>query len=641
MKKLLTIFLFFPLGLSATTYYVRTDGHNAASGLNNTNNGTTGAWLTVTYAAAHTTSGDLIIIQPGTYIEAAATIALPVGVSLEGTDSATCIIKSLLTADYTEIFSLRSSEGTNGNQHISNLKFDGQNLSTSWAILIYGRSNVSINNCTIVNFNDRGVIFSGRNDNVDGAPTIYATGNTVYNCRIENCARYEGGFGRGCLCIGGQGGMLIHHNYLSQNSRPTGQNGWPLKLWDNGYLKGLKIYNNTFRKIPFQGNSGGDGGWDFCMELWFIEGGLEIYSNNFQGGLDLVQVRKRGYSYGAYIHDNTFAQDTPNVKVENAIDFEIGAESVTIENNIFRNVTQGAMFQIEFFPGSTDGGEPISIIHDIIVRKNLFDSLTGGTGFAVGIPQPNNTTAQFSIKNFNVINNTIIANPVDPPHNGIVFNLDSNTSGPVRNININNNIVQGFNIEWMRVRSINQVMDTFNTLNNDKYSNGNSNNTNFTHISPSHYTNTGNITGNPLTTGAFKTLGGGSAATGNATDGGDIGWTGGNDTIPPSIIATNPASSASGVLLDASFVVTFDGPMNAAYLTGANLYLTYSGGTVAATVIPGVDYAIITPRFRYAPLTLFTFHAENLKDAAGNTQAAPYTSTFTTSTETRAKRKMK
>jgi hypothetical protein len=52
------------------TYYVRTDGHDTASGLNNTNNATTGAWLTPQRATKSPVApGDLILVNDGTYTE--------------------------------------------------------------------------------------------------------------------------------------------------------------------------------------------------------------------------------------------------------------------------------------------------------------------------------------------------------------------------------------------------------------------------------------------------------------------------------------------------------------------------------------------------------------------------------------------
>lgn len=64
---LLAIFFALPSFASAATYYVRTDGHDTASGLNNTSNSSTGAWLTLQHAADNATAGDTVLVADGNY----------------------------------------------------------------------------------------------------------------------------------------------------------------------------------------------------------------------------------------------------------------------------------------------------------------------------------------------------------------------------------------------------------------------------------------------------------------------------------------------------------------------------------------------------------------------------------------------
>lgn len=49
------------------TYYVRTDGDNGASGLNNTNDPSTGAWADLGYAATQIASNDIVYVKSGSY----------------------------------------------------------------------------------------------------------------------------------------------------------------------------------------------------------------------------------------------------------------------------------------------------------------------------------------------------------------------------------------------------------------------------------------------------------------------------------------------------------------------------------------------------------------------------------------------
>lgn len=77
MKKLFVILALLLISVPAwsATYYVRTDGHDTASGLNNTNDAATGAWLTIKKGAATASAGDTVIINNGTYAEGLVTFS--------------------------------------------------------------------------------------------------------------------------------------------------------------------------------------------------------------------------------------------------------------------------------------------------------------------------------------------------------------------------------------------------------------------------------------------------------------------------------------------------------------------------------------------------------------------------------------
>ena len=274
------------------TYYVSTTGNDAAAG-------TSGApWQTIVKAANTVPAGSTIHVAAGTYTETQQ-IALPVGVCLEG-DGATTIIKSTLTADWTALLRAASNEGTDGHQHISNLKFDGQNLSTFWGIEVAGRSNVSIHDVTVVDFKDRGVLMTGRDDNQEGAPTQFATGLTFYNNTVLNSAAYDtpnGVYGRGCLNVGGTQGMLIYNNVITQNQRPEGFNGWPIKYLNGGFNRGLKIFENQLTKIPFTGDPGSNG-WDFAVEMFFDQG-TEFFNNVVSGAGFDTNTQEKGRTHTA------------------------------------------------------------------------------------------------------------------------------------------------------------------------------------------------------------------------------------------------------------------------------------------------------------------------------------------------------
>ena len=166
MKKLLTLLsIFFCLTASAATYYISPSGNDATG-----NGSATSPWKTLYKATSTvTSSGNIIHVNAGTYVETL-TSTLALGVSIEG-EGNTSIIRASFSTVYQMIIQASSAEGTNGNQSISKLKFDGQNK-TSWGIQIQGRSNFEIHDITMVNFKQRGIVWGGREDNSDNPPTI-------------------------------------------------------------------------------------------------------------------------------------------------------------------------------------------------------------------------------------------------------------------------------------------------------------------------------------------------------------------------------------------------------------------------------------------------------------------------------------
>lgn len=520
MKVLLSILFILCSSLcDAATYYVRTDGNNGASGLNNTTNITTGAWATMAHAVTNaTTIGDIIHVVAGTHT-VSTQLDLAVGVNVTG-DGVTSIINATATADWSTLFSLSSADGTNGNQSISNILLEGGYVAEGndkcWvAIWITGRSNVVINNCTIQNFYERGIIFNGINTDNPGTDDgfTHATGNEIHNNLIYNCARFSNaaGGGAGCVNIGFQDGMEIYSNTIQQNERVNGANGWPIKYWNQGWLKGCKIYNNTLNKKAYHGDYPGDGGWDFAIELFNIQG-LEIYGNTIEGAIDLNYNYKGNYGYSTWIHDNTIGRATQGTKVEGAVILEWRSENAIIENNIIRNVTYGVSFNTrgvalngddrENEPGgNTPGG--YSYVDSCIIRGNLFYNLYNGLGtgnrFAVGVISEGVINLDPQVNYLRIINNTIVADGTDPISVGLDFT--SQTNGDMDSLWVINNIFQDLTGPFIMGDATNTNISNCLIRYNDVYDCGNSNNPSFTAGNPSPYTNSNNISVIPLFVG--------------------------------------------------------------------------------------------------------------------------------------------
>lgn len=492
----------------AATLYVSTSGKD-------TNTGTaTSPFKTLFKATSVAKSGDVIHVNAGTYTETKTSI-LPVGVSIEG-DGNTSIIKASFSTVYQMIIDAHSPEGTNGNQSISKLKFDGQNK-TSWAVQIQGRSNFSINDCEFVNFKQRGIVWGGREDNSDNPPTIYATGNKFYNNTVTNCAGFDGTYGYGCLNIGGQDGMEIYNNSIITTGATP---GWPIKLWNDGYLKGVKIYNNTLKRPPFPYQYNGIGNYfDFCIEF-FNQQGLEVYNNIIEGSLDLNYQTKGNYAFSAYIHDNIFGRDAQAAHCETGIWLEFQSENVRIENNTFKNISQPIMFSLR----------PASFMNDIVIKNNLAYNIgkTDGTkeGNAIGIIV-NDESTNYTANNWSVTNNTFLA---VAGNNKPWFGVELPGGTSSKNITLNNNIITGFDYYGIDCDNGTKV-NGLNVKNNIIFGNGSSNAIRFQNGNPTNYVNSGNLNSNPNLGSDYKPTG--APAKNAGTDGTDIGFTGGG-VEPPS-----------------------------------------------------------------------------------------------------------
>ncbi len=515
-RSAFAIFLFIGMLCSfthtsfATTYYVSPLGNDA------TGNGTIGnPWKTLKKATSTVTAaGNIIHLVAGTYTETQAS-SLAVGVSLEGEGFANTIVISTVSGQWSNLLALSSGQDTNGNQSISGITFDGQYVNETtyktWiAIWITGRSNVIINDCKIINFKDRGVIFDG-NDATDphSDPGHYATGNKFYNNTVLNSAANTGNYGAGLINIGGQQGMEIYNNTLVQTQRPNFKNGWPIKYWDEGWLKGVKIYNNTLTKAPYAGTYPGENGdWDFAIEFFNIQG-LEIYNNTIQGSIDLNYNRKGSYAFTAWIHHNTLNHSTLNSNFESGIILEFRTESILIEDNVFNNVSSGVQFNTRGV-NNTGGNNPeipapaggYSVLSNNIIRRNLFSNIYQGNGIgtAAGVTVISEGTDDPQIQGLDIYNNTIVAKPGDAPWIGIDFTSMGDPTASGTNINIRNNIVVGFGDAWLKGTSGagNTHINGITVTHNDAYNNGSGNMPSWPGGNPTNYTYNNNRTLNPM-----------------------------------------------------------------------------------------------------------------------------------------------
>jgi len=491
---------------NATTFYISTNGNNSNAGTQ------ASPWKTLVYACQNTNPGDIIHVMAGNYTETNITINLAVGVSIEGEGLGTTIIKSSVNGQWSTFLNLESPQDTQGNQSISNITFDGQYVSESnvktWiGIWITGRSNVVIHDCSIINFYNRGVVYAGvPGSNPLTDPGHQATGNKFYNNTVLNCATNTGNYGAGALNIGTQLGMEIYNNTIIQDQRVAFKNGWPIKYWENGFLRGVKIHDNILKKAYYQGTyPGQNGDWDFCIELFNISG-LEIYNNQIQGCIDLNYNYPGSYPYSVWIHNNTQDHQPINSKFESGIILEFATINAIIENNIINNSSSGIQFNTRGVGNSGGYNYPAppggySALTNNIIRGNQFSNIyqttTGSGGVGIGVFSEGTDDPQ--INGLFIYNNTIIAKSGAAPYIGV--DLTSMPKGKGTNVNVRNNIVQGFNGSWLQGSTTTNLSNVTIT-NNDAYING-SNIVSFPGGNPSTYTGTPNFIFSPLLTSDY------------------------------------------------------------------------------------------------------------------------------------------
>lgn len=486
--------LFVSFSVAGTTYYIDPSGKDSNTGTS------TSPWKSLAFACSKVTSpGDIIHVNTGTYTETAQSV-LAVGVSIEGT-GVTSIIQSSVGGSSFTISLYSSKEGTNGNQHISNMKMDGSALTAYGAIKIDKRSNVEIFNCTFVDFNYYGVGFDG--DGTGNQPTTYPTGNKFHDNTVINCSGYftsgdkDYGDGKYAVGVNGQNGLLIYNNTLTQTSRTAGNNGYLIK-GVAGYNKGIKIYNNTITKASYDNLT-----WDFAIELWLCRGGVEIYNNKITGGsIDIsgssnvsgISNQKGEYDYSVWIHDNEISQSIlSNYEGTHGILIEQSAENVIIERNIIRNVCLGIYFPLA--PKADGSGK---ILNNVDIRYNTLDNIgvaDGGVTDGWGI-YLNVAPRDYTNNSFNVYNNTIIG------HIGAqstYWGIHIPNTGTSTNVNIRNNIVENFTEAPIKgVGASGVSVGYLNIENNIFYNNGNNNLPKYSGLEIGQNTTQNNIVGNPL-----------------------------------------------------------------------------------------------------------------------------------------------
>lgn len=492
-NTLIILFCLLSNIIGATTYYISPTGSDSNSGSSSS------PWKTLAYACSKvTTPGDVIHVSAGKYTETSQGV-LAVGVSVEGEGRSNTFITSNITdANAGTLYLASGTENTNGNQHISGIYFDGNNMTTYCAIWVRARGNVEISNCTFINYAKYGVRFHGEVSGKSPSTSVnYATGNSFHDNIATNNAYYEHGIGGGAnVMITCQTGFLCYNNTISQ-SRATYTNGCGVKT--EGWTRGFKIYNNTIT-CDINSDKNVTDSWDFAIECWgdvgSVSEGIEIYGNTlYNGEIDLAgRVTQKGsYAFGASIHDNYIGGSSfPTVnKIGIILEANTSLSDILIYKNHFKWVTEGIVNYCTL--GSV-------LYNNISIYYNIFEEIgrnaNGATqGLAISSRSVSGGTG-FKVSNWHIYNNVFAASTRANCTQGVAIDLENQSSNTYSNIEIKNNIITGFE-GGAFYNGTSGTIDNLSIQNNIFTACGKSN-APVLNTTPTNYTCNGNLTSDPL-----------------------------------------------------------------------------------------------------------------------------------------------
>jgi parallel beta-helix repeat protein len=365
----------------AATYYVRTDGHDTASGLNNTSNPTTGAFRTINKAASVVDCTDTVRVQGGTYVEAFDDEALA---AINQQNNLGCGAGSPI---------MFQCDAANYGCHVST-SCSTYNGSVLW--------DMRVDYETIKGFDLNGascsIVLASRGSN----DTI--TGNKIHGMDI-GCHQNPDSIGAGAgLDLANQGtnsGATVTNNLIYSNGKATSANitaicrgtacdpaeesgvvkvttatghGIEGSAWQQATVSGVPGFNGTFPVAT--GDVWGTGTvWKYIQEGPDVAG--TIVGNCSTGGACSTNGNC-GYNAGIY-------GQIPNVVIQNNIIYQNFGPGIklqqrsansTISNNlVFGNKTFGITLN-----GSDDSPLPPSSVwaNSIVSNNILIDNVPGG-----------------------------------------------------------------------------------------------------------------------------------------------------------------------------------------------------------------------------------------------------------------------
>ena len=292
-------------------------------------------------AVESATSGKKVTIQAGTYNEP--NITVPVGVSMEanGVVTITATTPGREGDAETGLLILKSSPGTQGNQTISGLTLEGNNVGYG-GIIVDGRDKVTIKGCKVRNFNMHGVWIKNSKDS-------FIEDNDFYNTGWAD-TRYSSGN----INIFALTRVTIQRNTIrtDKDKKGTGIEA----LWKESTMTDLKILNNTFA-LNHLNPWGNYQAKNFSIEIHDTHyNGIEIAYNNIGNQLSMASHKPATAATPGktIIHHNTGDLGGDTMFLENICDnFEVYNNTTTNAQMYAANMQPNSVWKNNKFYNNT------------------------------------------------------------------------------------------------------------------------------------------------------------------------------------------------------------------------------------------------------------------------------------------------
>lgn len=457
MKGLLTILFTVVLCESfATTRYVSTTGDDIVG---------TGTFAkpykTLKKAASLSVSGDIIHVNAGLYNETQQSI-VAAGVSIEGEGAyagGTHINLNWVAPTGFNIFNTAvvmltsGAMGTNGNQSIQNIWFDGNNFTSYVGVLVRCRSNVIIDHCVFTNFKVGGVNLNGKLTNNTGIPpATFSIGNQITHCKFIDCndrtIQQTNSVSMGSISYSGQANLLFQYDTTYNSTNPLG------KTHNGDCYAGIQGNSYSVRWLDCVSRKPADegAGFNFHIENWYDQGNCEIARCYFEGGGNTIDIgygsaNKGVFASSWHIHDNTFTNSAPLVGGGHPV------ESIAVQFETSTNTSLNPLPPHNTFDGDAEvdhnylynmgecvkialGNNPIDYVKNINIHHNVCSNMGYSNNFGAFVFEFDITNGTL-IDNITIDNNTIVGN-TSGTLKGILYLQP--TVGTMSNIYFRNNV---------------------------------------------------------------------------------------------------------------------------------------------------------------------------------------------------------